>query len=246
MALFLKDPSIPSNDGGFLVPPPLDLAMPKHNLLPRPPRFPHHFPYNRISLPINPIMPDQVEICISPPPPMIPSLLTPPNPEAICEAAARILFMNVKWTKSIPAFATLCLSDILILLEQSWKDLFVLGAAQFLYPFDLKVLLDRKNLSKDIKKVEEFQKVLAEVAKVRPDNNEYTYLRAIVLFRTSVCDNPGSPTQLVQDNKRLQDGPTIAAMHNYSHLVLNEVRRIATGNSSIFKLFDISNLSVIL
>lgn len=54
--------------------------------------------------------------------------------DTLCETAARILFMNVNWTKSVPAFVSLPLQDQLLLLEESYRELFVLGAAQFSFP----------------------------------------------------------------------------------------------------------------
>lgn len=59
------------------------------------------------------------------------------NPAAICESAASLLLMNVKWAKNVPSFTSLPMSDQLLLLEESWRELFVLGAAQFLAPLDL-------------------------------------------------------------------------------------------------------------
>ena len=63
------------------------------------------------------------------------------NPEAICEAAARILFMSVKWTKCVPAFLSLPIRDQVMLLEEGWRELFVLGAAQFQMPVEATPLL---------------------------------------------------------------------------------------------------------
>ena len=57
--------------------------------------------------------------------------------ETLCETAARLLFMNVKWAKSVPAFVSLPLRDQLILLEESWRELFVLGASQFNLPLEM-------------------------------------------------------------------------------------------------------------
>ncbi|GLG98330.1 Tailless [Gryllus bimaculatus] len=38
--------------------------------------------------------------------------LGPPLPlEAVCESAARLLFMNVKWAKNVPAFTALHFGD---------------------------------------------------------------------------------------------------------------------------------------
>ncbi len=63
------------------------------------------------------------------------------NPEAICEAAARLLFMSVKWAKNVPAFVGLPFRDQVTLLEEGWRELFVLGAAQFQMPIDAAPLL---------------------------------------------------------------------------------------------------------
>lgn len=64
------------------------------------------------------------------------------SPEALCEAAARLLFMNVRWMKSIPAFLSLPYTDQLTLLDEGWRELFVLGACQFQMPMDSAPLLN--------------------------------------------------------------------------------------------------------
>ncbi|XP_013189090.1 nuclear receptor subfamily 2 group E member 1 [Amyelois transitella] len=223
MALFLKDPAMPCHDVGLAAPPVLDLALPKHTLLPPPPMM-FHSPYSfsRINLPTSPLM--SCPIKVPSPPPITSSLLSPTEPEAMCEAAARLLFMNVKWTKNVPAFTSLSLSDRLLLLEESWRDLFVIGCAQFLHPMDLKILADGKSSRVDVKNVEEFERVLAEVARVRPDSNEYACLRALVLFRTSFSEKCGgsSPGHGGAEYRRLQDLPAVAALQDHSNVVLNE------------------------
>ncbi|CAG5039417.1 unnamed protein product [Parnassius apollo] len=225
MALFLKDPAVPSADVNLALPPVLDLALPKHNLLPPPPMTLFHNPYNeyqRINLLSTPLAPCPLKA--PSPPPITASLLSPTEPEAMCEAAARLLFMNVKWAKNVPAFTSLSLSDRLLLLEESWRDLFVIGTSQFLYPIDLKILCDGKNPRIDVKEVEEFIHSLIELAKVRPDNNEYACLRAIVLFKTSIGEKNvrGSPSLAGTEIRRLHDLPAVAALQDHSQVVLNE------------------------
>ncbi|OXA50634.1 Protein tailless [Folsomia candida] len=61
--------------------------------------------------------------------------------DTLCETAARLLFMNVRWAKTVPAFVSLPLQDQLKLLEESWREFFVLGAAQFGLPIQLGVNL---------------------------------------------------------------------------------------------------------
>lgn len=63
------------------------------------------------------------------------------NPEAMCEVAARLLFMSVKWAKNVPAFLGLPFRDQVMLLEEGWRELFVLGAAQFQMPVEAGPLL---------------------------------------------------------------------------------------------------------
>jgi nuclear receptor subfamily 2 group E protein 1 len=70
---------------------------------------------------------------------MVPYLRTP---EAVCEAAARLLFMSIKWIKHVPAFFSLPYRDQVLLLEQGWRELFVLGASQFQLPLDVGPLLE--------------------------------------------------------------------------------------------------------
>ncbi len=46
------------------------------------------------------------------------------------ESAARILFSAINWAKTVPAFVSLSNHDQLSLLEEGWRDLFILTAAE--------------------------------------------------------------------------------------------------------------------
>lgn len=217
MSMLLKDTVPPSE---IRLPPVLDLAMPKHDLVPPPPLALFHSPYPyRINLMTPPLA--HCSSNIPSPPPITPFLLTPSEPEAMCEAAAKLLFMNVKWAKNVPAFTSFSLSDRFILLEESWRDLFVIGTAQFLYPLDLRVLFNGKRI--EAKDVQLFESVLAEFSNIRPDSNEYTCLRAIVLFKTNFADKSGSSSPSQTELKKLQDLPAVAALQDHSLAVLGEV-----------------------
>lgn len=56
--------------------------------------------------------------------------------EFLFEAAAKILFLAVKWSKSVPTFNQLSMKDQKKLLEDSWAELFVITAAQWGLPID--------------------------------------------------------------------------------------------------------------
>ncbi|XP_046654385.1 nuclear receptor subfamily 2 group E member 1-like [Daphnia pulicaria] len=131
------------------------------------------------------------------------------SPETICESAARLLFMNVRWAKSVPAFTTLPSRDQIILLEESWRELFVLGAAQFTLPIEAGTLMTALGLSSSpfglsgmpcpptmpavsterqlglLSEIKAFQETVAKFKQMNVDATEYACLRAVILFKTS-------------------------------------------------------------
>ncbi|XP_046406273.1 nuclear receptor subfamily 2 group E member 1-like [Ischnura elegans] len=146
------------------LPPPLDLVLHKRDAPPPPPApLPQCPPV--LPLPVSYLMPSAF----------------PLSSETICESAARLLFMNVKWAKSVASFRCLPLKDQLLLLEESWRELFVLGAAQFSLPLEGELLgaARAEALARD---VAAFRDTLAEIQVEDADSNEYACLRALVLF----------------------------------------------------------------
>ena len=94
-----------------------------------------------------------------PPPPILPlppptSTSTPALPlsmaptwESLQETTARLLFMAVRWVKCLMPFQTLSTKDQLLLLQESWKDLFLLHLSQWAVPWDLSHLLNSRQNS---------------------------------------------------------------------------------------------------
>ncbi|XP_006167357.1 LOW QUALITY PROTEIN: photoreceptor-specific nuclear receptor [Tupaia chinensis] len=62
---------------------------------------------------------------------------SPRGLDSVHEASARLLFMAVKWAKNLPVFSNLPFRDQVILLEEAWSELFLLGAIQWSLPLDL-------------------------------------------------------------------------------------------------------------
>ena len=50
---------------------------------------------------------------------------------SVYESAAKILFVSIKWVKSVPSFVSLPPSDQLLLLEAAWSTIFVINIAQW-------------------------------------------------------------------------------------------------------------------
>ncbi|KAG5886090.1 hypothetical protein JTB14_031691 [Gonioctena quinquepunctata] len=126
-------------------------------------------------------------------------------PENIYESAAKLLFLAIKWARTIPSFLQLSYRDQSILLEESWNELFVLTAAQWAFPVDEAILLgnavaptSRHNaLEEDARKLKE---IITRLNLLRVDHTEHACLKALVLFKAEsrgLCE----PThvELLQD-----------------------------------------------
>ena len=66
--------------------------------------------------------------------------------ESVYESAAKLLFMSIKWARSVPSFLQLPEGDQTLLLEDAWAQLFIIGLAQWAVHFDEGSLL-RESLS---------------------------------------------------------------------------------------------------
>lgn len=157
---------------------------------------------------------------------MSPPVTPPPTimtPEAICESAARLLFMNVQWTKSLSFFTNLPFCDQLLLLEEGWKELFILGAAQFLPLADLSSLvaaseaIRKDNPTLFLQQVQEFQETLAQAKQFQMDPNEFSCLRVISLFKTSFL-----PNRLASETEKLAEPSRIQEISNDAQMTLNK------------------------
>ncbi|XP_076090891.1 nuclear receptor subfamily 2 group E member 1-like [Mytilus galloprovincialis] len=123
--------------------------------------------------------------------------MTPDNAllanDNIYETAARLLFMCVKWARSIPSFLQLPFRDQAILLEESWCELFILSAAQWSLPIDIGTLMTNNGYSLDANtgdrsfliaaQLRLVQDIISRLNANRVDTTEYACLKALVLFK---------------------------------------------------------------
>ncbi|XP_033859133.2 nuclear receptor subfamily 2 group E member 1-like isoform X1 [Acipenser ruthenus] len=144
--------------------------------------------------------------------------------ESVCESAARLLFMSIKWAKSVPAFSTLPLQDQLILLEEAWRELFVLGIAQWAIPIDSNTLLavsgmstentDSQRLNTIITEIQALQEVVGRFRQLRLDATEFACLKCIVTFKAV-------PTHSGSDLRTFRNASAIASLQDEAQLTLN-------------------------
>ncbi|XP_071052752.1 nuclear receptor subfamily 2 group E member 1-like [Onthophagus taurus] len=125
--------------------------------------------------------------------------------ENVYESAAKLLFLAIKWARTIPSFLQLSYRDQSVLLEESWSELFVLTAAQWALPVDEALLVSNamapttrhSALEEDARKLRE---IISRLTLLRVDHTEYACLKALVLFKAE-CRGLCEPThvELLQD-----------------------------------------------
>lgn len=112
----------------------------------------------------------------------------------ICEFAAKLLFSAVEWTKNIPFFPDLQVTDQVALLRLVWSELFVLNASQCSMPLHVAPLLAAAGLHASpmaadrvvafMDHIRIFQEQVEKLKALHVDSAEFSCLKAIVLFST--------------------------------------------------------------
>lgn len=121
------------------------------------------------------------------------------TPDAICESAARLLFISVKWARNIPSFVNLPFRDQVILLEEGWRELFIMGAVQWNMPLEVAPLLAAAGMHVDNTPAEKIVATMADIRMLQEINArfrslqvgeaEFACLKAVVLFKSGELNN---------------------------------------------------------
>ena len=127
----------------------------------------------------------------------------------ICEFAARLLFSAVEWSRNIPGFPELAITDQVALLRLVWSELFVLNASQCNMPLHVAPLLAAAGLHASpmaadrvvafMDHIRIFQEQVEKLKALHVDSAEYTCMKAIVLFTTGELIPYFSVTLLIPD-----------------------------------------------
>ena len=172
-----------------------------------------------------------------PPPPPAPPAVLPQAPppaalppvaaaaaENISEMAARLLFMNVRWAQHVPAFATLPYRDQMLLLEETWRELFVLSAAQFHLPVELAEGVSPETTPlAALAELKAFQEAILKFQAMGVDGTEFACLRAIVLLKTTLESSSSSEDEEKKGCPReLRDQAAVNALQDQAQITLNK------------------------
>ncbi|XP_032687191.1 nuclear receptor subfamily 2 group E member 1 isoform X2 [Odontomachus brunneus] len=227
MALYYKEPEIIAN----MAPPTvtaLDLALPKPSAEsrvsvaapPTHPPLPHPIYCNALAMSKFPINMANFSTI---------SLMPPITSESICEQAARILFFNVHWTRDLVTGTNLTLEDQLTLLESSWRELFLLAAAQLMPTLDPTPLLPPTPHGIELAvEVNRFRETLAGFHGMNLDFQEFSYIRAIVHFKAGLDCEPvsgsrnSSGTSSPSVANRLRNPTAVARLRDSAQLALGQ------------------------
>ncbi|XP_027763029.1 nuclear receptor subfamily 0 group B member 2-like [Empidonax traillii] len=129
------------------------------------------------------------------------------TPEATCRRASGVLLKTSTFIRNLPSFYHMPLDDQLVLIQQNWAPLFVLGMAQEEVDFDLreisvpsllkKILLNQSLTASNELGSSSAGASLAEVQKMKNllwkcwdldlSAKEYAYLKGIILFNSGCC-----------------------------------------------------------
>ncbi|KAM9297270.1 nuclear receptor subfamily 0 group B member 2-like [Morus bassanus] len=126
------------------------------------------------------------------------------TPEATCRRASEVLLKTLTFIRNLPSFYHMPWEDQLVLIQQNWAPLFVLGMAQEKVDFDLreisapsllkKILLKQPLTASNELGSSSLEASLAEVQKMKNllwkfwdldiSAKEYAYLKGIILFNS--------------------------------------------------------------
>merc|ERR1712123_279824 len=117
--------------------------------------------------------------------------------------AARLMFSSVEWTRNIPGFPELQVTDQVALLRLVWSELFVLNAAQCSMPLHVAPLLAAAGLHASpmaadrvvafMDHIRIFQEQVEKLKALHVDAAEYSCMKAIVLFTTDAIGLTSPP-----------------------------------------------------
>ncbi|KAH8404789.1 hypothetical protein KR222_003462, partial [Zaprionus bogoriensis] len=127
--------------------------------------------------------------------------------EMLQETTARLLFMAVRWVKCLMPFQTLSKNDQHLLLQESWKELFLLNLAQWTIPLDLTPILESPLIKERVlqdeatqTEMKTIQEILCRFRQITPDGSEVGCMKAIALFApetAGLCNV--QPVEMLQD-----------------------------------------------
>ncbi|CAH1395386.1 unnamed protein product [Nezara viridula] len=144
--------------------------------------------------------------------------------EDVCSSASKLLQLTVRCARAIPSFQQLGSEVQTLLLEDSWKDLFVLTVAQWSLPIELGRSLEESD--EDLRERLCLKRVTERTSSLRPDHTEFACLKALALFTPNLVET--TEVSMLQEQ-------TLRLLREYSG--------VARGEALITALMSIARLA---
>nr|WCS71186.1 hormone receptor-like protein 51-1 [Pardosa pseudoannulata] len=140
--------------------------------------------------------------------------------DSIYETSSRILLMAIRWARNFPSYSSLCFEDQIVLLEETWSELFLLSALQWGAPLDSNPLFSAvetaqpKLATEHRKLLYLLQKAASRLKILAADLAEFACLKAIILFRPDTGRLKESyQVEMLQDHAQLMLAHHIKTQH---------------------------------
>lgn len=117
---------------------------------------------------------------------MSPSSFILLNPDSFYEISAGLLFTGVKWIKNLPSFASLGFRDQIVLLEESWTEIFILNAIQWSLPLDKCSIFLSQNIPNGndyLPEIRVLNDMFERFRSMAITSTEFSCLKALALFK---------------------------------------------------------------
>lgn len=112
--------------------------------------------------------------------------------QSLYDSATKLLFLSIRWAKSIPSFNQLPIHEQRKLLNQSWAELFVIAAAQWGLAINDELLATTPSLKL-------LQSVIKQFTSLKIDHFEAACLKALILFRSDLQEDQTHQVLLLQN-----------------------------------------------
>jgi hypothetical protein len=110
--------------------------------------------------------------------------------QTLYDSASKVLFLAIRWAKSIPSFNQLPASEQKSLLNECWPELFIIAAAQWGLAID-------DDIASGSAYLRQLQSFVKHFVTMKIDHFEAACLKALVLFRGTLIDDQAIVQQLL-------------------------------------------------
>ncbi|CAL8119393.1 unnamed protein product [Orchesella dallaii] len=160
--------------------------------------------------------------------------------ENIYESAAKLLFLSVKWARSVPSFLNLPYEDQTLLFEECWVELFILSGAQWGLSIDEETLVStsvvpRAKHSALLVDARLLRETLERILTIRPDHTELACMKALVLFKPgtfSLCKRYGIILSVYSSTVNLLVFPNLVLLCRDSNITRTIAHRNAARSNT--------------